>query len=90
MNAPEDRLGKSVIAVMSAARPLFLHEQTFASTHRTAVSCQERPHAPQQNNARDQLFSSRLSSLKIRQSVPCAMRLAGLALIMPASRSRKA
>src|SRR5262245_50829039 len=26
---------KSVIAVMSAARPLFSHEQTFAGTHRT-------------------------------------------------------
>src|SRR5262245_5377182 len=34
---------KSVIAVMSAARPLSPHEQTFASTHRTAPSCQERP-----------------------------------------------
>jgi len=32
---------KSVIAVMSAARPLFPHEQTFAGTHRTAVSCHE-------------------------------------------------
>src|SRR5262245_22905174 len=30
---------KSVIAVMSAARPLSPHEQTFASTHRTAASC---------------------------------------------------
>jgi hypothetical protein len=28
-----------VIAVMSAARPLFAKEQTFAATHRTAVSC---------------------------------------------------
>jgi hypothetical protein len=27
-------------AVMSAARPLFVQEQTFAGTHRTAVSCQ--------------------------------------------------
>src|SRR5262249_33487409 len=48
MNAPEDRLGKSVIAVMSAARPLFPHEQTFAGTHRTAVSCHcEQPAASQ-------------------------------------------
>src|SRR5262249_58489509 len=29
----------SVIAVMSAARPLFPHEQPFAGTHRTAASC---------------------------------------------------
>src|SRR6516162_10439975 len=36
---------KSVIAVMSAARPLFPHEQTFAGTHRTAVSCQKLPYA---------------------------------------------
>src|SRR5260370_39609998 len=49
MKAPEDRLGfKSVIAVMSAARPLFPHEQTFARTHRTAVSCQEATYASQQ------------------------------------------
>jgi len=33
---------KSVIAVMSAARPLLPHEQTFAGTHRTAVSCHNR------------------------------------------------
>jgi len=32
---------KSVFAVMSAARPLFPHEQTFAGTPRTAVWCQE-------------------------------------------------
>jgi hypothetical protein len=40
---------KSVIAVTSAARPLFPHEQTFAGTHRTAVSCQNRTHAAQQS-----------------------------------------
>ena len=39
---------KSVIAVMSAARPLFPHEQTFAGTHRTAVSCQKLPYAVHQ------------------------------------------
>src|SRR5262245_39214216 len=38
MNAPEDRLGKSVIAVVSAARPLSPHEQTFAGTFRATVS----------------------------------------------------
>src|ERR1700687_4850623 len=37
-----------------------------------------------------QLFSSRLSSLKKRQSVPSAMILLGLDLIIPASRSRSA
>ena len=37
---------------------------------------------------RDQLFSSRFSSLKKRQSVPCAMIVLGLDLIMPTSRSR--
>src|SRR5262249_34856260 len=38
---------KSVIAVMLfAARPLFPHEQTFAGTHRTAVSCQKRSLPP--------------------------------------------
>ncbi len=37
-----------------------------------------------------QPFSSRLSSLKNRQSVPAAMILAGLDLIMPASRNRRA
>ena len=42
---------------------------------------ERRPHA--------QPFSSRLSSLKKRQSVPCAMILLGFDLIMPASRSRK-
>ena len=36
----------------------------------------------------DQLFSSRLSSLKKRQSVPCPMILLGVDLIMPASCSR--
>ena len=35
-----------------------------------------------------QLFSSRLSSLKKRQSLPAAMILFGLDLIIPASRSR--
>jgi hypothetical protein len=33
----------SVIAAMSAARPLFHQEQTFVGTHRTAVSCQLLP-----------------------------------------------
>jgi len=36
---------------MSAARPLFPQEQTFAGTHRTSVSCQSRPSAPQQTTA---------------------------------------
>ena len=35
-----------------------------------------------------QLFSSRLSSFQKRQSVPSAMILLGLDLIIPASRSR--
>jgi hypothetical protein len=35
----------SVIAVMSAARPLFPQEQTFGGTPRTAVSCQTRTSA---------------------------------------------
>src|SRR5262249_47028496 len=39
---------KSVIAVMSAARPLPPQEQTFAGTHRTAGSCQLLTHASQQ------------------------------------------
>jgi hypothetical protein len=30
---------KSVMAVMSAARPLFHQEQTFVDAHRTSVSC---------------------------------------------------
>jgi hypothetical protein len=34
---------------------------------------------------RDQLFSSRLSSLKKRQSVPCELILLGVDLIMPDS-----
>jgi hypothetical protein len=33
--------------VMSAARPLSPQEQTFAGTHRTAVSCQEPTYAVQ-------------------------------------------
>ena len=41
-------------------------------------------------NTHDQPFSSRLSSLKKRQSVPWAMILLGADLIMPASRSRRA
>jgi hypothetical protein len=39
---------------------------------------------------RDQLFSSRLSSLKKRQSVPCEMILLGVDLIMPDSCNRSA
>jgi hypothetical protein len=37
-----------VLAVMSAARPLFPQEQTFVGTHRTSVSCQKRNRAVQQ------------------------------------------
>ena len=40
------------------------------------------------NGGPAQVFSSRLSSLKKRQSVPCAMILLGVDLIMPASCSR--
>ena len=36
---------------MSAPRPLFPQEQTFAGTHRTTVSCHFRTHAPQSNSA---------------------------------------
>ena len=36
-----------------------------------------------------QLFSSRWSSLKKRQSVPCVMILVGVDLIMPASCNRR-
>ena len=43
-------LSISAIAVMSAARPLFPHEQTFAGTHRTAVSCHNRTRAPQRKS----------------------------------------
>ncbi len=42
------------------------------------------------NNALDQVFSSRLSSSKKRQSVPSARILVGAALINPDSRSRSA
>ena len=48
MNAPEDR----------TARPLFPHEQTFAGTHRTAVSCQNRTLAPQQRASLENLVST--------------------------------
>jgi hypothetical protein len=44
---------------------------------------------PQTNDANSQPFSSRFSSLKKRQSVPCAMILLGADLIIPASRSRR-
>jgi hypothetical protein len=47
-----------------------------------------RTHAVQQTTAHGQPFSSRLSSLKKRQSVPCVMILLGVDLIMPASCSR--
>src|SRR6516162_4684 len=50
-NRPDVRFGsKPVIAVMSAARPLFPQEQTFAATHRTSVSRQSRPNALQQTS----------------------------------------
>jgi hypothetical protein len=42
------------------------------------------------NDVHGQPFSSRLSSFQWRQSVPSAMILFGLDLIMPASRSRSA
>src|SRR4029450_13049016 len=50
--------------------------------HHGECKNEHRPHA--------QLFSSCFSSLKNRQSVPCAMILLGLDLMMPASRRRKA
>src|SRR5215510_9026727 len=51
------------LRVMSAARPPFPHEQIFAGTHRTAVSCHNRAHTPQQTARRlhgllDELVSS--------------------------------
>ena len=52
---------------------------------------QRHDHHKRQDECRphDQLFSSRLSSLRKRQSVASAMSLLGLDLIMPTSRSRK-
>jgi len=40
-------IGVKIVAVMSAARPLFPQEQTIAGTHRTSVSCQSPPNALQ-------------------------------------------
>src|SRR5262252_2224638 len=51
-----------------------------AQSHSAAEKCASRDHA----------LSSRLSSFQKRQSVPSAMILFGLDLIMPASRSRSA
>ena len=63
---------KSVIAVMSAARP---YEQTFVGTHRTAVSCQLRTYAVQQNAS---LFDHLVRELLDRQRHLKAKRLGGL------------
>src|SRR6516165_3402779 len=49
--------------------------------------CQQRRNAPQQTLPA-QLFSSRLSSLKKRQSVPWVMILVGVDLIIPDSCNR--
>ena len=48
------------------------------------------PRGAEGRERRDQLFSSRLSSLKKRQSVPCEMILLGVDLIMPDSCNRSA
>src|SRR5215510_1059850 len=66
---------KSVIAVMSAARPLFHQEQTFVGTHRTAVSCQEATYASQQTAP---LFDHLVGAADQRQRKSEAKRLGRL------------
>jgi hypothetical protein len=78
---------KSVIAAMSAARPLLPQERTSVRDLGMSRMCQQRRNAPQQTLPA-QLFSSRLSSLKKRQSVPWVMILVGVDLIMPDSCNR--
>src|SRR5215471_17752590 len=66
---------KSVIAVMSAARPLFHQEQTFVGTHRTSVSCRyccKSPKLPGDNLPAIRRFNQRppicVVSIKLRSS----------------------
>ena len=69
----------------SALQQIFLLNQLVATGDQHRRQLQDRERRPSA-----QPFSSRLSWLKKRQSVPCAMILLGVDLIMPASYNRNA
>ena len=75
-------------------RQRLLRAKCVAGRHATAPAAEtpasQAPQAQDERRPHAQPFSSRLSSLKNRQSVPSAMILLGFDLIMPASRSRSA